>query len=171
MIAIIIAIVILVLYNFKKKGYKINLNSVSIPMLILTISFGLATYLIFTQALQDVEHQPHETIPVFMCGLLMLGITLGLSFATYDQINPIKDYRKFEKLSTRISIIIGLLFSVFSLCIGEVVSEENKEKKAVEPKNQLQILRRELKKAISEERFEDAAVLRDKIKLIEKKTS
>ncbi len=50
-------------------------------------------------------------------------------------------------------------------------AEENKEKKAVEPKNQLQILRRELKKAISEERFEDAAVLRDKIKLIEKKTA
>lgn len=51
----------------------------------------------------------------------------------------------------------------------EIKEEKKSEIKA--PKNELQSLKKQLKRAISEERYEDAAVIRDKIKDIEKKSA
>ncbi len=47
---------------------------------------------------------------------------------------------------------------------------EKKEEKVL-PKNELQILKKQLKRAISEERYEDAAVIRDKIKAFSEKSA
>ena len=46
------------------------------------------------------------------------------------------------------------------------MEKENKPKK--EPQPELETLKKELKKAINEERYEDAATIRDKIKSLEK---
>ncbi len=54
-------------------------------------------------------------------------------------------------------------------CEKEPAKTEKQE--TVSPRNELQSLKRELKKAVSAEEYEKAAVLRDKIRALEKKSA
>lgn len=55
-------------------------------------------------------------------------------------------------------------------CETEKTAKPEK-KETVSPRNELQSLRRELKKAVAAEEYENAAVIRDKIRALEKKSA
>ncbi len=63
------------------------------------------------------------------------------------------------------------LFEESKKTASDEAKKIEKTEEKLSPKNELQSLKKQLKRAISEERYEDAAVIRDKIKELSKKSA